>query len=614
MPLSFPTCATHLPGYLQRLTPLLGIKAVFLYIVSMCCLCVCPAQAGVLQHYDVGVLALRGDQHAEQSWQPTLDWLEETIPNTEFTLHTYDFEELDQAFEHNQLDFLLTSPGQATRIARQYPLNWLATQKTPYSSNLTHSIASVAVVRSDSPYLALRDIEYARVGAVSEKAFGGFLALRYEIEKRNVFGSSFFKRVKFYGPPTDNILLSVIDNDLDVAVLPACTLESMIKEGRIERHKVRVLEGKRPNDSICTVTTPLYPNWTFAKTDRASDSIGKLVTQSLLSMHESAYAAEAAGNVGWTLPASPVKVDHVLHQLDMHPLQRTWQEGFLKWLDRNQVLAFATFVVFMLMNIYHFWLEYRFKRSKDDLKKTLYELKERNEQLEHAQRTMIVSELGSSIAHEINQPLSTIKNYSEGLQRRLAQGMTPDELTPFLGKIQQQVTVASGIIQRLRGLIKQTPTDYVTCDPIFFIKESISLIEYDFQAQKIALNLIVEGEPLQGEFDVIGMQQVMINLLKNAKDACMASLDYEISPTVTIELLYGTHEVVIRVQDNGIGLAASETEVKKPFYTTKEDGLGLGLPICREVVEAHRGHFIIQAARPVGCEVTVVLPIKREQE
>ncbi|MBV7299921.1 sensor histidine kinase [Enterovibrio sp. NIFS-20-8] len=568
----------------------------------------------MLEHYDVGVLALRGDEHASKSWKPTLDWLEEHIPNTTFDLHTYDFDELEDAFQHNQLDFLLTSPGQATKIAREYPLNWLATQKTPYSDNQTHSIASVAVVRSDSPYKSLNDIEYARVGAVSKKAFGGFLALRYELESRDLVGSSFFSRVHFFGPPTDNIILSMLDGVLDVAVVPACTLESLIKEGRIERHTVRVLEGKRPHDSVCTVSTPLYPNWTFAKTDRASEDIGKRVTQALLSMPDNTVAAKAAGNVGWTLPASSVKVDKVLHHLELHPLQRTWQEGFWKWLDRNKGVAYATLVVFFLMNVYHFWLEYRFNRSKKALEKTIYELKEKSNLLEHAQRTMIVSELGSSIAHEINQPLSTIKNYSEGLERRIERGMTAEELKPVLGKIQQQVVVASGIIQRLRGLIKQTPTDYVTCDPVFFIRESIALVEYDFATQKIDLNLTIEGNPVKGEFDVIGMQQVMLNLLKNAKEACMASLDWELSPTVNIELLYGESEVVIRVQDNGIGLEASETEVKRPFYTTKSDGLGLGLPICREVVEAHRGHFIIQGARPVGCEVTVVLPITQEQK
>ncbi len=175
-PIVFFVSSTSLPRFFQRFAPLLSLKIIYLSIVGIgsYCFCSCPATAAMLEHYDVGVLALRGDEHATKSWKPTLDWLEEHIPNTTFDLHTYDFDELEDAFQHNQLDFLLTSPGQATKIAREYPLNWLATQKTPYSDNQTHSIASVAVVRSDSPYKSLKDIEYARVGAVSKKPSGAF--------------------------------------------------------------------------------------------------------------------------------------------------------------------------------------------------------------------------------------------------------------------------------------------------------------------------------------------------------------------------------------------------------------------------------------------------------
>ncbi|WP_229651307.1 PhnD/SsuA/transferrin family substrate-binding protein, partial [Vibrio parahaemolyticus] len=83
--------------------------------------------------FDVGVLALRGHSHAKESWQPTMTWLEEQNPNYEFNLHTYDFDQLEEAFLHGWLDFILTSPGQATKLAREYPINWLATQKTAYS-------------------------------------------------------------------------------------------------------------------------------------------------------------------------------------------------------------------------------------------------------------------------------------------------------------------------------------------------------------------------------------------------------------------------------------------------------------------------------------------------
>ncbi|WP_407330742.1 PhnD/SsuA/transferrin family substrate-binding protein [Enterovibrio sp. 27052020O] len=596
----------------MRLVPLFSIKAVLLFVVSFSCFCVCPVRASVIQHYDVGVLALRGDDHAKTSWLPTLEWLESQIPNTTFDIHTYDFDELDDAFRHNQLDFLLTSPGQATKIARQYQLNWLATQKTAYSSNATHSIASVVVVHHDSPYKTLKDIEHASVAAVSEKAFGGFLALRYELDKSGIFGRSFYKNILFTGPPTDKLLLDVLDKTLDVAIVPACTLENMAKEGLLERHQLRVLDRKHPHDSVCAVTTALYPNWTLAKTERASNEIGKKVTQALLSLPEYSKAAAAAGNIGWTLPASSMRVDKVFQHLDMHPLQESWQQGLIKWLTKNHYIAFGILLFLIVLNAYHFWLEYHFNRSKKDLERTLFDLKEKNTMLEHAQRTMIVGELGNSIAHEINQPLSTIKNYSEGIQRRLDQGMTAEELAPFLGKIHQQVGVASDIVQRLRSLIKRTPSERVICDPAAFIRESLELIAFDYQALKIGLNFTVEGTPLEGEFDYIGMQQVMLNLLRNAKEACLASMDWEQVSTVNVELLYGENDIVIRVEDNGAGLEASEEKVKEPFFTTKKDGLGLGLAICRDVIEAHNGYFMIQPARPNGCEATVVIPIKRE--
>ncbi|OEE67841.1 histidine kinase [Enterovibrio norvegicus FF-33] len=597
----------------MRLMPLFSIKAVLLFVVSFSCFCACPVRANVIQHYDVGVLALRGDDHAKAAWLPTLKWLESQIPNTTFDIHTYDFDQLDDAFRHNQLDFLLTSPGQATKIARQYPLNWLATQKTAYSSNATHSIASVVVVHDDSPYKTLRDIEHASVAAVSEKAFGGFLALRYELDKSGLFSRAFYKNITFTGPPTDKLLLDVLDKKLDVAIVPACTLESMAKEGLLKRHQLRVLDRKHPHDSVCAVTTALYPNWTLTKTERASNEIGKKVTQALLSLPEYSKAAAAAGNIGWTLPASSMRVDKVFQHLDMHPLQESWQQGLFKWLTKNQLITFAIVIFLVLLNVYHFWLEYHFNRSKKDLERTLFDLKEKNTMLEHAQRTMIVGELGSSIAHEINQPLSTIKNYSEGIQRRLDQGMTAEELAPFLGKIHQQVGVASDIVQRLRSLIKRTPSERVICDPAAFISESLELIEFDFQALKIGLKFTVEGTPIQGEFDYIGMQQVMLNVLRNAKEACLANLDWEQRPMVSVELLYGENDIVIRVEDNGVGLEACEKTVKEPFFTTKQDGLGLGLAICRDVIESHHGHLMIQPARPNGCEVTVVIPLKREQ-
>jgi two-component system sensor histidine kinase TtrS len=558
--------------------------------------------------YDVGVLALRGHAHAREAWQPTLDWLESRNPDYNFSLHTYDFDQLEDAFLHGWLDFILTSPGQATKLAREYPINWLATQKTAYSNLPNKSIASVVVVREESPYKTLRDINSANVAAVSEKAFGGFLALRYELDKLGYFNSSFFEKIQFTGPPTDQLILDVIDNDLDVAIVPACTLENMAKEGRIQLHNLRVLNEKRPADSVCAVSTPLYPNWTMAMTERAPSEVGQMVAQTLFLMPSDHPAAIAANNVGWMLPAPSINVDKVYKHLDMHPLQKSWGQKAQEWLHKNQAIAMASLLTLLLLTGYHFWLEWKFQRSREKLKTTMNDLRRKSSMLEHAQRITIVGELGSSIAHEINQPLAAIKNYSQGAKMRMERGTTAEEMAPILDKIQQQVTSASDIIQRLRNLIHRTPIEKAWVDLPSIIEESMKLVDYEFQRHRIQLGVLYSGEAQQIFADVTGLQQVMLNVLNNAKDACLSHSPKRKNLYVDLHVSFCDEMVIIDVMDNGIGIEEQETPLDQAFYTTKENGLGLGLAICRDVLDAHQGSMQFRSIDPTGCQVTIVLP------
>lgn len=558
--------------------------------------------------YDVGVLALRGHAHAREAWQPTLDWLEVQNPGYKFNLHTYDFDQLEDAFLHGWLDFILTSPGQATKLAREYPINWLATQKTAYSDLPNKSIASVVVVREESPFKTLRDINKANVAAVSEKAFGGFLALRYELDKLGYFNSSFFEKIHFTGPPTDQLILDVIKNDLDVAIVPACTLENMAKEGSIQLHSLRVLNEKRPADSICAVSTPLYPNWTMAMTERTPFDVGQMVAQTLFAMPAEHPAAIAANNVGWMLPAPSINVDKVYKHLDMHPLQKSWGQKAKEWLGKNQAIAMASLLTLLLMTGYHFWLEWKFQRSQEKLKSTMNNLRRKSSMLEHAQRITIVGELGSSIAHEINQPLAAIKNYSQGAKVRMERGTTPEEMLPILDKIQQQVTSASDIIQRLRSLIHRTPIEKNWIDLPSLIEESMKLVDYEFQRHRIQLGVMYSGEVQPIFADVTGLQQVILNVLNNAKDACLSHEPKRKELYVDLHISFCDEMVIIDVMDNGIGIEEQDIPLDQAFYTTKENGLGLGLAICRDVIDAHQGSIRFRSIEPTGCQVTIILP------
>lgn len=558
--------------------------------------------------YEVGVLALRGHAHARQAWEPTLDWLEAKNPGYQFNLHTYDFDQLEDAFLHGWLDFILTSPGQATKLAREYPINWLATQKTAYSGESNKSIASVVVVRRESPFKTLKDIHEARVAAVSEKAFGGFLALRYELDKLGYFNSSFFEKIQFTGPPTDQLILDVVESDLDVAIVPACTLENMAKEGHIQLHNLRVLNEQRPSNSVCAVSTPLYPNWTMAMTERVPPEVGQMVAQTLFAMPKDHPAAIAANNVGWMLPAASVTFDKVYKHLDMHPLQESLSQKAKDWLYKNQAIAMASLVTILLLTGYHFWLQWRFKRSREALKKTMNNLRRKSTMLEHAQRITIVGELGSSIAHEINQPLAAIKNYSQGAKVRMERGATTEEMLPILEKIQQQVTSASDIIQRLRSLIHRNPIEKKWVDLPSLIAESMKLVDYEFQRHRIQLGVLYSGEAQPIFADSTGVQQVILNVLNNAKDACLSHVPERKNLFVDLHVSFSDESVIIDIVDNGIGFKESDVPLDQAFYTTKENGLGLGLAICRDVIDAHNGSLRFRTVEPTGCQVTIILP------
>ncbi|WP_072055184.1 sensor histidine kinase [Aliivibrio fischeri] len=564
-----------------------------------------------MKQYDVGVLALRGHYHCNIAWEPTMKWLESQIPNSKFVLHSYNFDGLENAFQNDELDFLLTSPGQATTFARRLPINWLATQKKGHELPLSKAIASSVIVRADSPYHSLQDIEYAKIAAVSEKAFGGFIAFHFEMDKLGYFNSSFFDRIQFTGPPTDNLIRSVENGELDVAIAPACTLEEMVEEGFIDRSDFRVLGQQEHDGFTCAVSTPLYPNWTFAKTDRASNEIGKKVTQALLAMPANAFAAESANNVGWTLPESSLNVDKVYQHFDMHPLQKPWTQQMEDWLHRNPYLALMLIAGLFGLNIYHVLLELRFKRSKKVLRKTLEDLREKSTMLEHAQRIMIVGELGSSLAHEINQPLSAIKNYSQGVKLRIEKGNKSEELLPVMEKIQQQVTVASDIIQRLRDLINKKPIEKRRFWLGTLVNDTYRLIEHDFQRNNIAIEINSNGEPNMVSADYTGLQQLLLNLLNNAKDACIKMGKITDPLVVRIELIYLPDQVRIMIIDNGIGIEDETTPLEQAFYTTKKDGLGLGLAICRDVIENHDGMMKYSSVKPRGCCVEVILPYQK---
>ena len=573
------------------------------------------------QTIEVGVLAIRGKLAAQQRWQPTMDWLSERIPGKHFVLKPFNLEEMAEAVKKVEVDFVITNPGQAVRLGRQYDLSWMATMTShnydDQSVSSTRSIGSALVVRRMSPYISFEQLSGKPIAAVSENAFGGYLTMRYQVMQEGLNPNHFFSNTHFLGFPIDASLYQLREGHIEAAVVPACLVENMISDGLLVAEQYRVIGNQAPEGFRCQVSTPLYSNWSFAKTERASSSLAKQMSQVLFAMPKSSAPAIAANASGWTSPTSLLPIDKLYQQLDMHPLQQPWWKEALIWLKYNQQWAWAFFLLVVFLNAYHFWLEYKFSRSKKQLEATLNKLKSKSEQLEHSQRIAVVGELGSSLAHEINQPLAAIRNYSEGGLLRISKNKPITDIEPVFEKIQSQVDRADAIIQRLRNMIKKRSAEKSKADIEQLLTDTIELLQFRLEQHQITIERYVVGQPIELYIDPVGLQQVIVNLINNATDACnaqqqraMSDIDNKNDEPATIKVIteYQADKMMLSVIDNGTGLDFTEHQVTQAFVSSKENGLGLGLAICQDVIEDHSGQMSITSLTPHGCHVAVTLP------
>ncbi|MGE6171567.1 PhnD/SsuA/transferrin family substrate-binding protein, partial [Aeromonas media] len=559
----------------------------------------------------IGVLATRGPALARAQWQPLLRWLAQRVPAHRFVLHPLGLDELAEAVAREHLDFVITNPGQSVSLARQYPLAWLATLKSPAGGD-NLAIGAALVVTAQAPYQHWRDLEGQAVAAVSENAFGGYLAYRFEAGEQGVRLEHFFSTVQFTGFPLDRLIERLAAGEVVAAIVPVCQLERMEREGKVARGTFRVLDDQAPAGFGCQSSTRLYPNWSFAKTERASPALALAVTRALYDLPADSEAAIAADSAGWTVPTSELAIDRLLKALDRHPLQGPWWQAAWHWLRQHQQWGWGALVLVLLLGGHHLLLQYLFNRSQRRLLKARHQLEQKGRQLAQARRLAELGELGANVAHEINQPLSAIANYSQGALLRLdklaqdpAQSAAQASLRQALEQIGLQVQRITQTVNRLRA-----PLD-------------------------VAFTLHWRGQPRPLPLDGTGMEQLLVNLIKNgaesaakraaqraAKSAAKSARAAVHSPAnpptqaaaqapARVELLiaFESQSLLLEIRDNGAGLRVPATELQQAFYSDKPDGMGLGLAICREVVESHRGQFTLENLSPHGCLARVILPV-----
>ena len=216
-------------------------------------------------------------------------------------------------------------------------------------------------------------------------------------------------------------------------------------------------------------------------------------------------------------------------------------------------------------------------------------VRQREEKLAATARLVTMGEMASTIAHELNQPLSAIASYSTGCVNLLRAGTAdPGEIRDALEKTTQQAQRAGRIIRRVHEFVRKSEPSRSRMRLNAVVEEAVGLAEAEARKRRVKIVPQLSPEDPELHADPLLLQQVLLNLVRNGMDA-MAETPRDVRE-ITITTERATSSVTVRVADRGCGIAPDvQRQLFEPFFTTKAEGMGMGLNICRSILELHRG-------------------------
>jgi PAS domain S-box-containing protein len=243
------------------------------------------------------------------------------------------------------------------------------------------------------------------------------------------------------------------------------------------------------------------------------------------------------------------------------------------------------------------------------------------EKAQSASRLITMGEMASSVAHELNQPLTAISNYCTGMVSRIqAKQITEEEMLAALEKTARQAQRAGQIIQRIRSFVKRSAPNRTQSDVAQIVSEALELAEIELRRRHVRLTHSIGMRLPSLTVDPILIEQVLVNLLKNAAE----SIDNANRPQgyrhvelrIVPKKVEGIGEAVeFSVTDTGKGLAPEVMQrLFEAFFSTKAEGMGIGLNLCRSIVESHQGRMhaenLYNGEEVTGCRFSFWLPCR----
>ncbi|MBA3032524.1 MAG: PhnD/SsuA/transferrin family substrate-binding protein [Rhodocyclaceae bacterium] len=555
----------------------------------------------------IGVLAYRGPDEAVASWGELPDRLSAAIPGRRFVMQAYGGQELREAVRKGELDFVLANSSLYVDLAAQFGIQRIATVMLPEALSSERAIGSaILTLASRDDLTRLTDLRGMRIAVGAPDAFGGYLVAAREFQRVGVDLEVGDARLLFTGFPMRLAVEAVRTGQADAAIVRTCLLEQLSATGLLKSEEFKVVAQRPIAGFPCAASTPLYPDWPFAAARGVDRHLAKSVAMALLSLPPS------ASGLAWDVPADYQSVNELYRELMLGPYIDLRTSTFRGVLRNYRLFILAALLLFIGIVVHAIRVEYLVKRRTIELRAAQAQARDLQWKTEHMARLSVLGEMSGTLAHELNQPLTTIAAYAQGMERRCAAGKADSTLiTETLREIFAQTERAAGVIRRVRNFAGKRAAAREVRPIADTVREAIGLLSTLMpdlppvvMDDRLPPRTLVEADHLQ-------LQQVLLNLMKNAAEA-MRELP-RFRRTINVALYRVDGSLTIAVSDHGPQVTAKTlTRFFEPFFTTKFDGLGLGLAICKSIIEAHGGRLQVELRDPPpGLVFHFNLPDKR---
>lgn len=532
----------------------------------------------------LGVLDWRDEVNTGSNWKPTITALEKHFPSKQVELHKLDFEDIANALAEQQLDYLITNPGHYVQLSQTFQLAPLATLNNPFFEQPQQAIGSVVLVLAEQGQInSWQDLRKKNLGAVTYDAFGGFQLIWDELEQRGISPKTDIANWTLTGFPMEQLFSLLATAEVDAIVVRSCLAEMLAAEGQIKLNNYRVIGEQKHQGYPCLSSSQLYPDWPFLSTGKQSAIEVSQVLQALLKPINNQPAQ-------WSAPLSYQPVYELFERLRLGPFAAFPKNPLLKVAYQYRYLLFLILGLLLFSFAHHIRVGYLVSKRGQELKQAMLASQEKQKELEHLSRFAVMGELAAGLAHELNQPLTAIVNYAQGSQR-LLQPLNKEEfplqesLLAAAQKIAAQGERAAEIIRNLRAFMRKGSHGQEALCPQQLLQEVSLFMDTSLQQKNIELKVhLPEKLPLI-RANRVEFLQILINLVSNAIDAMQQKSSGRID--VFVEQDTERQVLVFDLVDQGDGLnKETELRVFEPFFTTRSQGMGLGLSLSKTLASA----------------------------